>query len=168
MCPSRLCKFLKAGDPRIGTGCYKAADVNLKKWCSQPEVATQMVHIILDSYGELQLSPEMQKHQQKFCSSTGDEESKFWELFEPTGCQTDRVTSRTVSQAVKRASIVATSHAFNRWLRAAGCETNVRVNMGGKTTSCVTGLRERNAETEELMLGVVGEKRKRDMSMEME
>ena len=52
-----------------------------------------MVHIILDSYGELQLSPEMQKHQQEFCSSTGDEESKFWELFEPTGSQ---ITSRTV------------------------------------------------------------------------
>jgi hypothetical protein len=34
----------------------------------------------------------------------------------------------------------------------------------------VTGLRERNAETEELMLGAasVGEKRKRDMPMEME
>ena len=49
------CKFLKPGDARIGTGCYKAADVSLKKWCSQPEVAAQMVHIILDSYGELQL-----------------------------------------------------------------------------------------------------------------
>ena len=44
------------------------------------EVAAQMVHIILDSYGKLELSPEMQKHQQEFCSSTGDEESKFWEL----------------------------------------------------------------------------------------
>ena len=41
------------GDGRIGTGCYKQADLGLKKWFSQPEVAAQMVHVILDNYGSL-------------------------------------------------------------------------------------------------------------------
>ena len=107
---------------------------------------------------------------QEFCSSTGDEETKFWELFEATGRGSDRVTSKTVGMCVRQASIAATSHAFNRWLRAAGCETNVRVNIEGKTTSCVTGLRERNSDREALMLGdasSVGEKRKRDDATEM-
>ena len=35
-------------------------------------------------------------------------------------------------------------------------ETNVRVNMGGKTTSCVMGLRERNANNEELRNALSG------------
>ena len=43
---------------------------------------------LLQYYGRV----EMQKHQQEFCSSTGDEESKFWELFEPTAPRAARLT----------------------------------------------------------------------------
>ena len=98
----------------------------------------------MDAYGHSpELSATLRAMRSEFTSETINDQDRFLSMFEITGNSGDFASSAEIKVKVRQASLACTSHAYNRWLRAADprIKTNVNRKVDGKCMKGATGVR---------------------------
>ena len=97
----------------------------------------------MDAYGPSELSDKLKAMRTEFTSETTSDQDRFLDLFVITGNSSDFASSAEIKSKVRNLGLGCTSHAYNRWMRAANpnVKTSVARKIDGKPVRGVAGAR---------------------------
>ena len=115
--------FVDADDERLlqKTPGFRKKDDTIKEFCQKPSTQAAITHILLESYGKVEMTDEMLEQQQEFATAA-DERAKFFEHYTATTSDEDFVPSCNLQRFIKDELPGVTMHRVNRWLRDAKCK----------------------------------------------
>jgi hypothetical protein len=129
--------FVDETDGRLGQPGFRAKDDSVKDLCRETRVQAAFTHIILESFGPLQLSEAMRAKQAEF-AAVDDERSRLMDLFDITTEDTDYLTVSEIKNIAAREVPGVTARRYNRWLTQDGALVGqVLRNDYGKTQRVV-------------------------------